>query len=544
MTDIAMAAKTKPGGGDFPSVTPAAVRETLLAHCEILLADVREEDPYAQGHPLWAANFPLGRLEVDAFRRIPRREAPIVLYGHDGRRDLAPIAGAVLRRLGYTNISLLEGGLARWKAEGYEIFIDVNVPSKAFGELVEARRHTPLLAAEEVRRMLASERPPVVLDARRFDEYAAMCIPTGISVPGAELVLRVRDLAPDPETQVIVNCAGRTRSIIGTQSLINAGIPNPVAGLRNGTIGWTLVGLTLENGASRRCGKTAASTRAQAAVDARAVAERAGVRRISLAEAQALGGQERSVYRIDVRSVEEYRAGHLPGFVNAPGGQLVQEADHTIPVRGALVLLADDDGARADMTGSWLAQMGWEVHVLDPVSEAQRSETGDVTGMPEDIIPAAEEVRSAELDAWLGDERRQTAVIDVSTSAAYVGGHLPGAWFVLRSQLPEAIRVIGRADRYVVTGPTEAAAALTAAELTELAAAPVFVLAGGLAEWRAAGLPVAVGEERLASPRIDRYRRPYEGTDVPQTAMEAYLEWEYGLVAQLDRDGTHFFDVI
>jgi rhodanese-related sulfurtransferase len=85
----------------------------------------------------------------------------------------------------------------------------------------------------------------VVLDARRFDEFNTMCIPGGTSVPGAELVLRVRELAPDPRTQVIVNCAGRTRSIIGTQSLVNAGIPNPVAALRNGTIGWTLAGLGL-----------------------------------------------------------------------------------------------------------------------------------------------------------------------------------------------------------------------------------------------------------------------------------------------------------
>ena len=61
-------------------------------------------------------------------------------------------------------------------------------------------------------------------------------------MPGAELVLRARELAPDPATRIIVNCAGRTRSIIGTQSLINAGIENPVSALRNGTIGWTLAG--------------------------------------------------------------------------------------------------------------------------------------------------------------------------------------------------------------------------------------------------------------------------------------------------------------
>ncbi|EPN05162.1 rhodanese-like protein, partial [Pseudomonas syringae pv. actinidiae ICMP 18804] len=44
--------------------------------------------------------------------------------------------------------------------------------------------------------------------------------------------------------------------------------------------------------------------------------------------------------------------------------------------------------------------------------------------------------------------------------------------------------------------------------------------------------------------RIDRYRRPYEGTDAPREAMQAYLDWEYGLVDQLGRDGTHGFYVI
>ena len=40
------------------------------------------------------------------------------------------------------------------------------------------------------------------------------------------------------------------------------------------------------------------------------------------------------------------------------------------------------------------------------------------------------------------------------------------------------------------------------------------------------------------------YRRPYEGTDVGTHAMQAYLDWEYGLVEQLRRDATHGFFVI
>ncbi|CPR01703.1 sulfurtransferase [Bordetella pertussis] len=51
----------------------------------------------------------------------------------------------------------------------------------------------------------------------------------------------------------MVNCAGRTRSIIGAQSLINAGVPNPVFALRNGTMGWALAGHKVET-QSARCG--------------------------------------------------------------------------------------------------------------------------------------------------------------------------------------------------------------------------------------------------------------------------------------------------
>ena len=234
----------------IPALNPVDVHAALLARDETALLDVREEDPFAQSHPLWAANFPLGRIELDAWGRIPRRDTRIVVYGEGA--DDAVRAAQRLRSLGYTQVHLLAGGLVGWEAAGLELFRDVNVPSKSFGEWVEDVRHTPSLAAEEVQALLDAKADVVVLDARRFDEYQTMNIPGSTSVPGAELVLRVRELAPDPATRVIVNCAGRTRSLIGAQSLINAGIPNPVAALRNGTIGWTLAGFALEHGQLRR----------------------------------------------------------------------------------------------------------------------------------------------------------------------------------------------------------------------------------------------------------------------------------------------------
>lgn len=426
----------------LPLKTFQDVRQCLLARQEIALLDVREEASFAQAHPLFAANLSLARIELDAWRRIPRLDTEIVVY--DDGEGLAQAAALALRRLGYSRVSLLAGGLQGWRDAGGEVFKDVNVPSKAFGELVESQRHTPSLSAQEVKALLDAQANVVVLDARRFDEYQTMNIPGSISVPGAELALRARALAPDPSTRIIVNCAGRTRSIIGAQSLVNAGIPNPVAALRNGTIGWTLEGQALERGAARRFCEVAPELRALAALAARSVADRAGVRRADGADlARFLAESSRTTYLLDVRTPEEFAVSHLPGFRSAPGGQLVQETDVTAAVRGARILLSDDDGVRANMSASWLAQMGWEAWVLDDVAAA------------------------------------------------------------------------------------------------ELALAQV-----GSQPWIAAEPPLSPEAEALASTRAHRYRRPYEGTDNPREAMQAYLDWEYGLVAQLARDGTHGFRVI
>ncbi|KVO07505.1 sulfurtransferase [Burkholderia ubonensis] len=530
----------------FAAASYQDVRARLLAGDEIALIDVREEDPYAQGHPLWAANFPLSKLELDAWTRIPRRDTPIVVYGDAAGEDLAPHAAARLAQLGYSDVRLLDGGLAGWRAAGGELFIDVNVPSKSFGEWVEAERHTPSLSAQEVQALIDARADVVIVDARRFDEYRTMNIPTSTSVPGAELVLRVRALAPDPATRVIVNCAGRTRSIIGTQSLINAGLPNPVAALRNGTIGWTLAGQALEHGAARRFpDEIDATLRADARSAARKVAERAGVPRIALADVAALAEPGRTLYRFDVRTPEEYEAGHLPGFASAPGGQLVQETDHHAPVRGARIVLADDDGVRADMTASWLAQMGWDVRVVEAGAQA----FGE-TGQPPRDVPAAPgvaDVSPATLAGWLREAAPdEIAIVDVTASANYVKRHIPGAWFAVRAQLRDALAAIPAARRYVFTCGSSLLARFAAADARALlpASAQIVVLAGGSAAWIDAGLPVEAGDTRLASPRVDRYRRPYEGTDNAAAAMQAYLDWEFGLVEQLKRDGTHHFRVI
>jgi rhodanese-related sulfurtransferase len=555
----------------FPQRSYPEVRRALLERRELALLDVREEDPHAQAHPLFAANLPLSRLEPQVYGRLPRLSTPIVVF--DDGEGLAERAAHRLRALGYSDVALLAGGLSGWRSAGGELFRDVNVPSKAFGEFVEALRHTPALSAQTVQALLEQNADVVVLDARRFDEYQTMNIPGSISVPGGELVLRAAALAPKPSTQVIVNCAGRTRSIIGAQSLINAGLPNPVAALRNGTIGWSLAGQTLAHGSTRSFAQQPWNGEASgpARDAARALAERAGVHRTTLAQAQRWAADgSRTTYRFDVRTPEEYERAHAPGFQGAPGGQLVQETDVYAPVRGARVVLFDDDGVRANMTASWLAQMNIQTYVVDAQVDDILSESGPWRAPAGRIVslgvaanavtdtaaglgrssaassadPHIDTIAPAELAPLLDDPASGVVLLDFTTSANYVRAHIPGAWWVIRARLDQDLRALPDAKRYVLTCGSSALARYATPEVAALTGKPVQVLQGGNAAWSAAALPLETGETRLASPRIDRYRRPYEGTHNSAEAMNAYLEWEYGLVAQLERDGTHGFFVI
>ena len=519
------------------------VRNKLLNQEEIAFLDVREEDPHAREHPLFAANLPLARIEIDAYGKLPKKNIPIVTL--DDGEGYAELASQRLSALGFSDVSVFEGGVTGWKAAGGEVFKDVNVPSKSFGELVESKRHTPSLSAQEVKQLIDNKEDVVVVDVRRFDEYNTMSIPTGISVPGAELVLRLPELVPNPKTKVIVNCAGRTRSIIGTQSLINAGIPNEVNALRNGTIGWTLAGQELDKGQTRKFKEVGEDTTKDAAQRARSVADRAGVKRASLADVEKWKSQsERTSYFFDTRTPEEYEAGHLPGFRSVPGGQLVQETEMVVPVRGARIVLVDPSGGsvRANMPASWLAQMAWDVYVLDDVKTSDLTEKG-LWQAPLPNLPQVEIVDAISLSNWLKTDSN-TLVLDFSTHANYVKGHIPGSWYALRSQLADALEKIPKVDRYVLTSTPAELSKFVVHELQALTKAEILVLEGGNAAWTSAGLELEKGPTHLASPPLDRYKRPYEGTSVDPAAMQAYLDWEFGLVEQLGKDGTHHFWVL
>ena len=303
------------------SVDAGALKAMLVDGQELAIVDLREELIFSQGHLLFARSVPLSRLELKFARLVPRRGTRIVLC--DDADGLVERAADILARAGYTNLHTLDGGVAAWAEGGFELFSGVNVPSKAFGEFIEHASATPSIDAAELERLMRERSDIVVLDSRPFDEYQRVSIPTAVNVPGAELVLRVRDLAPSPQTTVVVNCAGRTRSIIGAQSLINAGVPNKVVALRNGTMGWTLAGFDCDSGKAHRASDVSREGLAWAKAAAERVARRFGVARIDLATLERWRSDDaRTLYLFDVRDPREYDAGHVAGAVSAPGESL------------------------------------------------------------------------------------------------------------------------------------------------------------------------------------------------------------------------------
>ncbi len=173
------------------SITPDQLRREVLDADEIAVVDVWEGDRYASGHISVAVGLPLSEIELRA-ALLCRGSVRIVVTDDNGA-SLAPAAATRLQALEYRNVRVLEGDLQAWKVEGNELITGLNSLSKALGEFVERRYHTPSIMAGELRDLIASGEDIVVLDTRPLEEFNHISIPCSIAAPGRGTVMsRVR----------------------------------------------------------------------------------------------------------------------------------------------------------------------------------------------------------------------------------------------------------------------------------------------------------------------------------------------------------------
>ena len=520
------------------SVDAVTLKALLSEPAELALLDVRELGPYSQGHPFFAVPVPYSRFETEIVRLVPRTGVRITLF--DGGDGIAARAAQRAEALGYSDIHILAGGAPAWKAAGYTLYEGVNVPSKAFGEVIEIERHTPRISARDLVAMKERGENMVIVDGRTWAEYQIFNIPGGISCPNAELPLRIDRLAPDPKTKIVVNCAGRTRSIIGAQTLIDFGVANEVVALENGTQAWWLEGLTVERGADRQAPGRAENPAliGDKQARARAHAARHGVAFVTAAQvAGFLADGARTTFLFDIREAHEYTMGHLPGFVHAPGGQLVQATDQWLGIRHARIVVADgaDEGVRAPMTAAWLRQLGHDASVMAWDGSAEATLAGAqraaVTPRADTRNPPLAEITADALAARLASGG--VRVIDLRASADFRRGHIAGSIWSIRPRIGPATS--NELQPIVLVADDPAIARLAATDAVEAGVANVQFLAGGVAAWQAAGQTLeASPSEPPDSDRIDFIFHTLGRNEGNLDAARAYLKWEIDLTDQLD----------
>ena len=515
------------------SIASSDLKNLLDGKSPFALIDVRESGEYNATHIPGAALIPRRRLEYIIESSVPFKGTKVVICDDDGRR--AQLAAATLDGLGFTDVHFLEGGTNRWASNDLPTEWGVNVPTKDFGEMLEVVHHVPEITADDLHQRIENGEKLVILDTRTPEEYHNFCIPGGRSMPGGELALRITDIQNeiDEDTTVIINCAGRTRSIMGTHVLQRMGVK--ALGLKNGTSGWLLAGYELEYGGDRLT-LPDVSDESQAAAEEYAVrlASEDGVRYLDPAALQeTLANQSKeSIYLIDVRTEDEYKAGHIPGFRWFPGGQAVQRSDDVAVVKNATYVFCCDGKARGTITGSIYRQLGHEnVFAVDGGTTAwQAAGHALETGFPSSKIAGIDAAEAAikTVSAQDFNSNQPDLAVFVDTSEDFSKGHTPGAKWITRSWLEVEIAEAApsKDTSITVTCRDGRGSKLAAATLQNMGYTNVTALEGGLAAWRQAGMTVEEGLTGIIRPPSDIN---YLGVSRSYGEMMNYLRWETAL---------------
>jgi rhodanese-related sulfurtransferase len=318
------------------------------------------------------------------------------------------------------------------------------------------------------------------------------------------------------------------------------GIDNPVLALRNGTQGWRLAGFDLEHGAGRTYPAAPDGSRMAALrQDVERFAARHGVARVGPDVIRGwLAETDRTTYVLDVRTPEEFAAGHLRIAAHAPGGQLLQALDQWVAVRGARILLVDDNEVRATVIAHWLGQMGWDAAVLrggeaawPDLAELEPSPPRWPTLLPD--LPAIEPSHLAELLA----AREKITVVDLRSSAAFRDGHVAGAMWTIRPRAAELSQRLPAHTDVVLVADDPAVARAFALDLKETGRTVRGLMGAPRSTWVSGGLTIeASPNDPPDCERIDFLFFVHDRHEGNLESARRYLAWETGLVDSLDAD--------
>ena len=495
---------------------------------ELALLDVREEVIFARGHILLASSLPLSRLELCVTKLVPRCSTRIIVC--DDNDGLAQAAQTRLHAIGYGKVTILRGGMSAWVAAGFEIFSGLNAPSKALGVFAAKELQIPEIGPDELAALQGKGADVRVVDCRPFTEYQRGSIPGALNSPGVEILHQLA--GRDAGVHLVITCAGRTRGLLGTQTLIDAGVTGKITALHKGTMGWELSGRALEKGAARNLQITEEGGASPTQI-AKNIRTRAGILSLDKASLhQWLGDKERTTYLIDIRTREEFEAGHISGARHVAGGQLVQNFDQHVATRGARITLSDDDGVRATGVALWLRRMGWAEVAIAPMGDEKKLKIGSERQCHPKPPKGTRYVDTGQLDKLL--KEKNVFLVDLASSRVYKAEHIPGAYFTIRSRLAKELLSISTKTLVLTSEDGTQAAWASSDDL--IFDGEILVLSGGTAAWKRAGYPLSKSTDSFAEMPDDVMLKPSELTEGRIEAMREYLSGSNDLLEKIERD--------
>lgn len=509
------------------TISAQALKTLMDSDALYAVIDVRDWGEFSLGQIPGTNCIPRGSLEKYISVLVPKTDIQTVLYCDTGQRSSR--AAASLETLGYTNVVVLDGGLNSWTAAGYATLHGWSLRGKEYGERLQVEESIPEMTAEDLHQRLTQGEQLYIFDTRTEPEFQTAHLPGAYCAPGGQLALIAPEVVQDKTRTIVTNCAGRTRSLLGAHLLQRMGFANVYA-LKGGTGAWRIAGHTEElekgNGAPLpRLSETGITACKQFA---ERVATEDGIPSITPQALHVRQDAGELLYLLDVRLLNEYQAGHVPGAHFCPGTQVALLVECLVGVKNAPIITMCAGRARAILAASVLKGAGYpNVSVLDGGTTAWTAAGfGLETGAPQEIdfgqpvwmarllqgLPAGVEPQALPIPG-LAEARAQAevltpqalqaklsagerpALLDVRSAGDFATAHVPGARWLSRGRLDLHIaqEVPHTTTPVVLMCRTGKLSPLSVPALKAMGYTHIAVLQGGFDAWQAAGLPTEQG---------------------------------------------------
>lgn len=182
-----------------------SLQKQLLKKDSVIILDVRDESDAERYRIPSAVSMPGASIPQQLSLLPQDKYAPIVLYDADDGKAVR--AFQVLRKAGYINIAVLDGGIALWRKQGFSLESG-RVLSKI--DYVPTPREGVVSKDSFLRAVQGINTNILILDVRSDEEAAEGIIKGAVHIPADEVVSRIQEIPKGKK--ILIYCKSGVRA--------------------------------------------------------------------------------------------------------------------------------------------------------------------------------------------------------------------------------------------------------------------------------------------------------------------------------------------